>query len=259
MKIKDFFKRLIPGYLRMCFKKKPSIAKFAFDKNQDVANDIQKKYHYNGDLLKLFVTNKDVVVHKWHHYIPLYERYFSPYRGKEVRFLEIGVSKGGSLQLWRKYFGEKAILFGIDIDPECAKLNGQCGQVRIGSQADKGFLDTVIKEMGGVDIVLDDGSHQMAHIRASLAHLFPHVSDGGIYMIEDLHTAYWENHGGGYGSKQNFFAYVMELVDDIHHWYHTNNLNHSVISQHCAGIHIHDSIVVIDKSPVYQPTHSKIK
>ena len=75
--------------------------------------------------------------------------------------------------MWRKYFGESAIIFGIDIDPSCAKFNGIAGQVRIGSQIDKIFLDSVISEMGGVDIILDDGSHHMNNIAPTFKHLFP--------------------------------------------------------------------------------------
>jgi len=48
------------------------------------------------------------------------------------------------------------------------------------SQADRGFLESVVEEIEGVDVVLDDESHEMAHIRASLEYLFPHLSDGGI-------------------------------------------------------------------------------
>ena len=73
-------------------------------------------------------------------------QFFGAYRGKKIRFLAIGVSKGGSLQMWRKYFGEDAIIYGIDIDPECAQLDGIAGQVRIGSQADTAFLESVVAE-----------------------------------------------------------------------------------------------------------------
>lgn len=234
------------------------IGKFAFDHKTSVLAEIQNKYGYDGDLLTLFTNNKGNVVNKWHHYIPLYDRYFSPYRGKNIRILEIGVHKGGSLQLWRKYFGENAVIFGIDIDPECSKFNGQSAQVRIGSQADKYFLEAVIKEMGGVDIVLDDGSHQMEHIKTSLECLFPLLNDGGIYMIEDLHTAYWATYGGGYYSKQNFYCYVNDLINDMHHWYHKYGQNQVDISNNCTGIHIHDSMVVIDKNLVHRPAHSQI-
>jgi hypothetical protein len=252
-------KKFVPNFLLAEIRKRRSkrIERFSFSKSLDVRKDIQDKYHHRGDLLDLFADNKDFIVHKWHHYIPLYERYFSPFRGRKIRFLEIGVSKGGSLQMWRKYFGEDAIIYGIDIDPACSKFNGLAGQVRIGSQADKKFLEAVIEEMGGLDLVLDDGSHHMAHIRTSLQVLFPHLSDGGLYMIEDLHTSYWKEFGGGFRSKGNFFSYLRDLVDDLHHWYHGHGVKQPDVSQSCSGIHIHDSLVVLEKNRVYQPVHSQ--
>lgn len=236
-----------------------NIEDFAFDKSFDIKTDIQKKYHFNGDLLDIFIKNKGNAIHKWHHYIPIYDRYFSIFRGQKVRFLEIGVSEGGSLQMWRKYFGNQAIIYGIDIDPNCEKFNGIDGQVRIGSQDDANFLKTVINEMGGVDVILDDGSHHMKHILTTLKSLFPKLSNGGIYMIEDLHTAYWKDFGGGYQSKSSFFTFVSDLINDIHHWYHKNSLKHPSISSNCSGIHIHDSITVLEKSLIYEPAHSKIQ
>jgi hypothetical protein len=230
---------------------------FPSPKPDDIRKDIQEKYGL-GEFGELFCSNQGTLVHKWHHYIPLYERYFSAYRGKNIRLLEIGVSEGGSLQMWREYFGDKATIFGIDINPNCAQFNGQSGQVRIGSQDDEPFLLSVVKEMGGVDVVIDDGSHIMEHVTASLKFLFPHVSDGGLYMIEDLHTAYWENYGGGYGVDSNFYRHVLQIVDDMHHWYHTHGQTFPVVSQSCPGIHIHDSIVVLEKNKVHQPAHSKV-
>ena len=110
--------------------------------------------------------------------------------------------------------------------------------------------------MGGVDVVLDDGSHNMNDIRASIETLFPQLSENGIYLIEDLHTSYWEMFGGGYNSEENFFNYVRELVDDMHRWYHTAGSKHSKISDHCCSIHIHDSICVLEKSRVERPVFS---
>ncbi|KAG1649488.1 putative 14 protein in nqo3 5'region [Nymphon striatum] len=122
----------------------------------------------DGDLLDIYAGNEGVKVHKWHHYLPLYDRYFGQYRNTPVKFLEIGVNNGGSLQMWRRYLGPDAVLCGIDINPDCAQYDGQSGMVRIGSQDDPEFLAEVVKEMGGVDVVLDDGSHRMAHIEKSM-------------------------------------------------------------------------------------------
>ncbi|MBT2189220.1 class I SAM-dependent methyltransferase [Sphingobium nicotianae] len=240
-----------------------SADEYAFKGPGSVREDIERKYGWSGDLLDIFVSNPDNIVHKWHHYLPLYDRYLSRFRAENrgdtpLRFLEIGVSKGGSLQIWRRYFGPDAIIFGIDINEDCRRFDGQAGQVRIGSQDDPKFLADVVAEMGGVDVVLDDGSHVMKHIRTSLDCLFPHVSEGGLYMIEDLHTAYWKMHGGGYWTPQNFFRFVGELMDDMHHWYHDEGMQHPQISNACPGIHIHDSIVVLEKAAVHAPASSRI-
>lgn len=237
---------------------KPALRRYRFPKSEDVAADIVAKYGPQGPLLDIFVGNTGAHVHKWHHYLPLYERYFGPWRNRPLRFLEIGVSKGGSLQMWRKYFGPDAVIFGIDIDPDCAQFNGQSAQVRIGSQDDPAFLASVVAEMGGVDVVLDDGSHVMAHIERSFEVLFPLLEMGGTYMIEDLHTAYWPSHGGGVDVTANFFNTLRGMVDDMHHWYHGNPPARPQIAGMLAGLHVHDSVVVIDKARVYPPTHSVV-
>ncbi|MBC2835455.1 class I SAM-dependent methyltransferase [Paragemmobacter straminiformis] len=224
----------------------------------DIAADIREKYGFSGDLLDIYTTGSPRLVHKWHHYIPIYDQYFARWRGKPVRFLEIGVFKGGSLSMWRRYLGPEAIIYGIDIDPACAAFNGPEAQVRIGSQDDPDFLRRVVEEMGGVDVVLDDGSHMMGHIRTSLETLFPLLSVGGTYMVEDLHTAYWRLYGGGYLRRTNFFHLVREIVDDMHATYHSKGKRHAAVSDWCAGIHLHDSIVVLDKAQTHRPTHSMV-
>jgi hypothetical protein len=259
IKLRKLIKKIIPKpFLKYLGVGLAEIDSYAFKDTLGVSEDIKNKYGFNGDLLQIFVANQGGAVQKWHHYIPIYDRYFSKFRGRDVRFLEIGVSLGGSLQMWRKYFGHSAIIYGIDIDEDCRKFDGQAANVRIGSQADSHFLSSVIAEMGGVDIILDDGSHQMDHIRASLEFLYPQLSEGGVYMVEDLHTAFWRGFGGGINSKNNFFRFIDRLVNDMHAWYHKGARNLPLISMHCTGIHIHDSIVVLEKNKVFKPTHSKI-
>ena len=231
------------------------IRQFKF-KGDDVRGDIVAKYGFEGELVDIFAGNRGHKLHKWHHYIPIYDRYFSRFRGTEVKFLEIGVFKGGSMQVWRNYFGDQAAIFGIDIDPKCAVFDGLAGQVRIGSQDDPKFLKRVIDEMGGVDVVLDDGSHQMKHVNKTLRHLYPMLNDGGVYMVEDMHTAFWQKWGGGFRSLDNFFGTVQSIVEDMHHWYHAERIQIPQLQDAVSGIHIHDSIVVLEKGPVHRPTHS---
>lgn len=268
--LKIFFKLIFHHGLHVAYKSakmtfrerrrraKGRIGQYSFSKSGSIRQDVNNKYQYDGDLLRIITGQRGMAVHKWHHYIPIYDRYFKNFRDRDIRFLEIGVSKGGSLQVWREYFGSSAIIYGIDIDPECEKYNGISAQVRIGSQADEGFLHRVIEEMGGIDIVLDDGSHRMDHLIQTLRCLFPMLNKHGLYMVEDLHTSYWSNFGGGLNEKQNFYNRIRDVVDDMHCWYHNGKQHEPMIGPICSAIHIHDSIVVLEKEDVYPPVHSLI-
>ena len=252
------FKRIIPNKVLSNFGYVGIRPKSFESHNMDIKEDIANKYHYDGPLLDIFALNQGLSVHKWHHYIPLYDRYFCQYRDQPIKFLEIGVAEGGSLQMWRRYFGQDAVIFGIDIDPACEKFNNLDGQVRIGSQVDEQFLLDVIGEMGGVDIVLDDGSHHMQDIKTSFDYLYPTLNVGGTYIIEDLHTSYWQRYGGGYGVKNNFFNFIRDSIDDMHRWYHENAIKNSAIAESCSGVHIHDSMVVFEKETVFKPVSSRV-
>jgi hypothetical protein len=200
-----------------------------------------------GTLEELFYAHDGRLIQKWAHYLPIYEEVFAPYRATDVHLLEIGVSGGGSLELWRRYFGPEAVIYGIDINPACAERVDAPNQVRIGSQADPRFLSSVIAEMGRVDVILDDGSHVAEHQVASFAALWPRLVDGGLYLIEDLHTAYWaKTFNGGYRREGTAIEMIKELVDDMHGWYHTRGSRHAPRDE-LASITIFDSIAVIKK------------
>lgn len=160
--------------------------------------DVEAEVSGATDLGGLLLMQDTRAVWKWTHYPPAYERELTEFRGKPVRLLELGVHRGGTLLAWRSYFGTQATVFGIDVDPASGVVDGENGvSVRIGSQDDPAFLRAVVAEMGGVDIVIDDGSHQAAHQRTSFTTLFPMLSSGGVYAVEDLHTSYWREYGGG--------------------------------------------------------------
>ncbi|SFQ94741.1 class I SAM-dependent methyltransferase [Poseidonocella sedimentorum] len=235
------------------------VRQFAFGGTPgEVRAHIRDTLGYTGPLLDLYCEHAGRVITKWHHYLPLYDRYFARFRGRPVRMLEIGVFKGGSLDLWRDYLGPEAVIYGIDIDPKCARFDGISGQVRIGSQDDLAFLDAVVEEMGGIDLVLDDGSHHMAHVWTTLRHLFPRLSPSGSYMIEDLHTAYWPRFGGGIEAEENLFARLRGVVDDLHFPYHVSAPRVPELKGLVGGVHIHDSVAVLDRAEQKPPVFSKV-
>jgi SAM-dependent methyltransferase len=130
-----------------------------------------------------FDTHDGRQVDKWRHYFPIYDTHFARYRGQSPRVLEIGIDHGGSLQLWKKYFGPGADIVGIDINPACLFLEPRI-EIHIGDQTDVTFL----KSLGTFDIVIDDGSHQPAHQSASFTELWPRCN--GVYLIEDCHDRF---------------------------------------------------------------------
>ncbi|MEP7173410.1 MAG: class I SAM-dependent methyltransferase [Aestuariivirga sp.] len=201
------------------------------------------------------------IIHKWGHYLPIYSRLFAPYqkRTTPLRFLEIGVSKGGSMQLWRSFFGKDAIIYGIDIDPACSAFDDEKARIRIGSQADPEFLASVVKEMGGVDIVLDDGSHVASDQKASFEALFPLLAEGGLYVVEDLHTSYWPRpYNGGYLRAGTFVEFCKYLIDDMHGWYHDKTSIEERPTLDIGCMQVFDSIVAFEKRKTERPFHIKV-
>jgi cephalosporin hydroxylase len=141
-----------------------------------------------NDLFKYFKENTGKTIDKWHHGFEVYEKHFASWRDKEVTILEIGVQNGGSLDMWKHYFGKNARVIGIDIDQRCEQFNSpeQNIFVKIGNQSNTEFLDSILKEFGTIDLVLDDGSHHPSDIANTFNHLYPLISTNGCYIIEDI-------------------------------------------------------------------------
>ena len=147
-------------------------------------------------LEKYFRANEKRQIHKFYHYFDIYDRYFSQYRGKEITFMEIGVFQGGSLQMWKDYFGPQARIIGVDIDPRCKELEEDNIEIHIGSQSDRKFLRDLKTKIPKVDILLDDGGHTMRQQIVTFEELFDHVKPEGLFLCEDLHTSYFLEYGG---------------------------------------------------------------
>lgn len=155
--------------------------------------------------------------------------------------------------MWRKYLGDNAVIFGIDVDARCGQFDDPQLNIRIGSQADPTFLRSVVEEMGGVDIVLDDGSHVASHQRVTFDTVFPLLSYGGIYAAEDLHTSYWTNFGGGYRRKGTFLEVVKAMIDDMHTWHHDHGPRVIPAESGVDHLSIYDSLVFIHKAARARP------
>jgi hypothetical protein len=212
-----------------------------------------------GELEKLFYDHRGRFAHKWHHYLEIYERHFEPLRARlgTARIIELGVSHGGSLQIWRKYFGPAAKIVGVDIDPACAKRVDPDTAFVAGDQSDPRVLAAAMERLGGgVDIVIDDGSHLGRHQIASFEYLYPRLSERGMYCCEDLHCSYWPSHDGGIGRPGTFVEFVKAKTDDLQAWLLADPpVAAADFAATTYGIFVYLDLVVIEKRPTVRPYH----
>ncbi|NRB21172.1 class I SAM-dependent methyltransferase [Candidatus Dependentiae bacterium] len=161
----------------------------------------------------------------WHNYTPIYHNHFTQLRDKSIKFLEIGFWKGASAHMWEEYFPNAELHF-IDINQKLFKEYGQDLSRRcffhVVNQSDSSQIDNFINKVNiKFDIILDDGGHTMTQQINTFKALFPYVKAGGIYIIEDLHTSYWEKYYKNMptdtiqAKKGTTVAFFKRLIDDV--------------------------------------------
>ena len=159
---------------------------------------------------ELFLSNNFHECHKWSHYLAIYEKHLSRFSNKNPVLLEIGVRRGGSLELWKKYFGESSTVIGVDIDKSCSELQDNGFDIYIGDQSDQGFLEEILNNHPTLDIVIDDGSHIASDIIKSFEYLYKRMSPNGIYIIEDVSSEILSN-----DHTISLSDYFQEIVSQI--------------------------------------------
>jgi SAM-dependent methyltransferase len=213
-----------------------------------------------GPLAGYFFDNPGRLIHKWHHYLEIYHRHLAPFRRRSPVVLEIGVSHGGSLQMWKRYFGPGARIVGIDVDPRCRQFEEDRVSVLIGDQADRAFLADVRQRVPHVDILIDDGGHTMQQQIAGFEELYPHIQPDGVYICEDMHSSLWPQFGGGYRRPGTFLEYSKNLVDRLYAWHSIgqDELAVDAFTRSTFALHFYDSMLVIEKRPIELPRESRI-
>jgi hypothetical protein len=223
-----------------------------------IRENIKFNHSYEGEFLDLFTDKNEYQVTKWHHYLPLYEKYLMPYKNKSVKMLEIGVDDGGGLSLFKKFLGEKSKIYGIDIKSPPKEIHRNVGKVFIGSQDDTKFLQKVFDKVGKIDILIDDGSHVINHIKTTMEFSLKYINDGGIYIVEDLHTNYFRFWNNNKFVSHDFFQFIKEIIDDIHVDFHNKELNHPEVSKYVNSVYIHNSFVAFTINPKTKLDWSRI-
>jgi len=145
-------------------------------------------------------------------YFDTYEALFAGFQNKPITFVEVGVLNGGSLFMWRQFFGPQARIIGIDLNPGAKKWIEHGFEIYVGSQSDPTFWDGIKASVGSIDILLDDGGHTYPQQIVTTELMLDSIVDDGLLVVEDTHTSYME----GFGDRRmSFINYAKVWVDKI--------------------------------------------
>lgn len=190
---------------------------------------------------------------KWEPYFEIYEKHLQHLKGKDIHLVEVGVQKGGSLEMWSNWLGPQAKITGIDVDEACRELkyDQQNITVMIGDQGSRDFWKQVEPILGNIDVFIDDGGHTMEQQIVTFEAIFPKLKVGSIFICEDTHTSYMSHHGGGIKAPNTFIEYSKDFVDVLHqNWWQqvtTKMEEKRILAKDLTGIFFYDSVVVFEK------------
>lgn len=173
---------------------------------------------------------------KWRHYFEIYHRHLAKFVGATVRVVEVGIYSGGSLPMWADYFGPGCHIYGVDIEPACRKYASDRVSVFIGDQGDPGFWRDFHREVGPVDVLIDDGGHEAHQQIATLRAMLPNLRAGGVYVCEDVH-----------GAGHAFNAFVDGLTRPLYDVRGYERSDPSALQQHVGSVHRYPLLTVVEK------------
>jgi cephalosporin hydroxylase len=184
-------------------------------------------------------------------YFYIYEELLQRYRGRPVVFVEIGVLNGGSLFMWRDYFGPGARIIGVDLNPQAKRWEQDGFEIHIGNQADPAFWRQFFAAVGDVDVILDDGGHTNEQQIVTSHESLPHIRDGGVLIVEDTHCSYSREFGNP--SRYSFMSYAKDLVDSVNSRFPLVHASNNELNRIVFSVGFYESIVSfhVDRSKCF--------
>ena len=192
------------------------------------------------DVYKSYASSPFLSI-KHSNYFGVYSEILEKFRNKPIIFVEVGVYNGGSLFMWRDFLGPKARIIGVEFNPLAKKLEEHGFEIFIGNQADPDFWTSFFKQIGPVDVVLDDGGHTNEQQIVTASICFNNINNGGIMIVEDTHSSYMTRFGNP--SRYSFIEWTKTIVDDINYRSSELNINSRFYKDVIYSVNFHESIV----------------
>jgi methylase of polypeptide subunit release factors len=145
------------------------------------------------------ITDKNTV----HSYLPLYEHLLKSKKESAKNVLEIGIgdggqgiTNGGSILLWHKYF-KNATIYALDICPlefvwDGIKNNDKIILHTSSDAYNEEFFNThFLNNNIQFDFMLDDGPHSLESMKTFIKLYSQIMTEDGILIIEDVQSWDW--------------------------------------------------------------------
>jgi hypothetical protein len=214
----------------------------------------------DNPIAEFFLTTQGRIVFKPMHYFDIYYRHLSRFRnmGRPIHVMEIGLYCGGSLQMWRNFFGPEAYIYGVDIFPK-RRFAEERTKIFTGDQANMTFWKEMKRTIPKLDIIIDDGGHLPEQQRNTFKALFDHLQPDGAYVVEDVHTSFMADYQGGIGKRGTFVEFSKRWIDALHcsfaegcskellHW-----------NSGIASVSFYECIIIMEKRPHVVPVSFKL-
>jgi 23S rRNA U2552 (ribose-2'-O)-methylase RlmE/FtsJ len=210
-------------------------------------------YHSKNKSLSLFKSYFKSKFRSLKHenYFHAYEDLFKKFKNKKIVFIEIGVANGGSLFMWRSFFGKKARIIGIDLNPVAKRWEKYGFEIFIGNQADPNFWKFFFKKVKKADIIIDDGGHTNNQMINTFHFCYQNINNEGLFVFEDTHASYMKEFGNP--SNYSFINFCFSIVHKVNLNYFAKKFTNNY-QKFIYKIEFYQSLVVfyVDKNKTYQ-------
>jgi len=196
-----------------------------------------------GSLFKAYNESQFLSI-KYDTYFPVYERLLNGYRGKEIVLVEVGVFQGGSLFMWREFLGKKARIIGIDLNPDAREWEKHGFEIHIGDQGSEHFWKDFFYKIGKIDVLIDDGGHTNRQQIVTTHSAISNIKDGGLLIVEDVHTNYFREFGNP--SQYSFLNFAYRIIDSVNSRSHAMRRVSKKYSDRVYSVHFYESMVAFE-------------
>jgi hypothetical protein len=121
--------------------------------------------------------------------------------------------------MWRDYFGPDSRIGGVDVNPRLQDLGDSGIEIHIGDQSDRQFLRELAPNVGPIDILIAEWRPYHAATDHDGRGSVWRSEGGRCLLLEDTHTSYSREYGGGLRTPCSFMEFAKRLVDELNAWF----------------------------------------